>query len=198
MGPIYDLLQITHGPVGCGFYAWLTRRNLARPKDGATNYMQYCMNTDMQEDQIIFGGEKKLKQAIQEAYDIFKPKAIADPLDLPGRAHRRRHPHRRPRDEGEARHQRHGLQLRGLQGRQPVRRPSHRQQRRVQEHHRPGRHARRRRVHHQHPGRIQHRRRRLGDRRAAPQVRHPRHLHAQRRRQLRPGRPGPHRPAQQA
>ena len=31
----------------------------------------------MQEDQIIFGGEKKLKQAIQEAYDIFKPKAIA-------------------------------------------------------------------------------------------------------------------------
>ena len=39
--------------------------------------MQYCMNTDMQEDQIIFGGEKKLRQAIREAYAIFKPKAIA-------------------------------------------------------------------------------------------------------------------------
>ena len=39
--------------------------------------MQYCMSTDMQEDQIIFGGEKKLRQAIREAYDIFKPKAIA-------------------------------------------------------------------------------------------------------------------------
>ena len=39
--------------------------------------MQYCMNTDMQEDQIIFGGEKKLIQAIREAYAIFKPKAIA-------------------------------------------------------------------------------------------------------------------------
>ena len=76
MGPIYDLLQITHGPVGCGFYAWMTRRNLARPKDGI-NYMQYCMTTDMQEDQIIFGGEKKLKKAVQEAYEIFKPKAIA-------------------------------------------------------------------------------------------------------------------------
>ena len=76
MGPIYDLLQITHGPVGCGFYAWLSRRNLARPRDGV-NYMQYCMNTDLQEDQIIFGGEKKLRQAVQEAYDIFKPKAIA-------------------------------------------------------------------------------------------------------------------------
>ena len=31
MGPIYDLLQITHGPIGCGFYAWLSRRNLAQP-----------------------------------------------------------------------------------------------------------------------------------------------------------------------
>jgi len=76
MGPIYDLLQITHGPIGCGYYAWLTRRNLARPKEGV-NYMQYSMSTDMQEDQIIFGGEKKLKQAIREAYAIFKPKAIA-------------------------------------------------------------------------------------------------------------------------
>jgi nitrogenase molybdenum-iron protein alpha chain len=77
MGPIYDLLQITHGPIGCGFYAWLSRRNLARPKDGGVNFMQYCMSTDMQEEQIVFGGEKKLRQAIQEAYDIFKPKAIA-------------------------------------------------------------------------------------------------------------------------
>jgi nitrogenase molybdenum-iron protein alpha chain len=77
MGPIYDLLQITHGPIGCGFYAWLSRRNLSRPTDGRPNFMQYSMSTDMQEDQIIFGGEKKLKQAILEAYDIFKPKAIA-------------------------------------------------------------------------------------------------------------------------
>jgi nitrogenase molybdenum-iron protein alpha chain len=76
MGPIYDLLQITHGPIGCGFYAWLSRRNLARPKDGI-NYMQYSMSTDMHEDQIIFGGEKKLRQAVREAYAIFKPKAIA-------------------------------------------------------------------------------------------------------------------------
>lgn len=77
MGPIYDLLQITHGPIGCGFYAWLSRRNLARPKDEGVNFMQYCMSTDMQEEQIVFGGEKKLRQAIQEAYDIFKPRAIA-------------------------------------------------------------------------------------------------------------------------
>lgn len=37
--------------------------------------MTYCFSTDMQEEQIIFGGEKRLRQAIQEAYDLFKPKA---------------------------------------------------------------------------------------------------------------------------
>ena len=39
--------------------------------------MPYCFTTDMQDEEIIFGGEKKLKQAIQEAYDNFHPKAIA-------------------------------------------------------------------------------------------------------------------------
>lgn len=38
--------------------------------------MPYCFSTDMQDSNIVFGGEKKLKQAIQEVYDIFKPKAI--------------------------------------------------------------------------------------------------------------------------
>ena len=38
--------------------------------------MTYCFSTDMQEEEIIFGGEKKLRQAIQEAYDLFHPKAI--------------------------------------------------------------------------------------------------------------------------
>lgn len=77
IGPIYDILHITHGPIGCGFYSWLSRRNLVRPAEGETNYLQYAMSTDMMEEQIIFGGEKKLKAAIQEAYDIFKPKAIS-------------------------------------------------------------------------------------------------------------------------
>ena len=31
----------------------------------------------MQEEDIVFGGEKKLRAAIQEAYDLFKPKAIS-------------------------------------------------------------------------------------------------------------------------
>lgn len=77
IGPIHDILHITHGPVGCGYYSWLTRRNLTRTKPGETNYLQYCMNTDMQENHIVFGGEKRLAEAIREAYEIFKPKAIS-------------------------------------------------------------------------------------------------------------------------
>jgi nitrogenase molybdenum-iron protein alpha chain len=39
--------------------------------------MNYAFSTDMQEQDIIFGGEKKLADAIQEAYDLFHPKSIA-------------------------------------------------------------------------------------------------------------------------
>ncbi|MFP4139766.1 MAG: nitrogenase component I subunit alpha [Phycisphaerae bacterium] len=77
LGPTRDILNLTHGPIGCGYYSWLTRRNQTRPpSDDDENFMTYCFSTDMQDQEIIFGGEKKLAQAIQEAYDIFKPKAI--------------------------------------------------------------------------------------------------------------------------
>ncbi len=78
LGPTRDIVNITHGPIGCGFYSWLTRRNQTRPaSDADDNFMTYCFSTDMQDKDIVFGGEKKLKLAIQEAYDIFKPKAIS-------------------------------------------------------------------------------------------------------------------------
>ena len=78
LGPTRDIINITHGPVGCGYYSWLTRRNQtdAESSSDGHNFITYCFTTDMQEREIIFGGEKKLKQAIQEAYDNFKPKAI--------------------------------------------------------------------------------------------------------------------------
>ncbi len=79
LGPTRDIVNITHGPVGCGFYSWLTRRNQTDPDTTADahNFMTYCFTTDMQDEEIIFGGEKKLKQAIAEAYENFHPKAIA-------------------------------------------------------------------------------------------------------------------------
>jgi nitrogenase molybdenum-iron protein alpha chain len=78
LGPTRDIVNITHGPIGCAFYSWLTRRNQTRPPTNEhDNFITYCFSTDMQEEQIIFGGEKKLRAAIQEAYDLFHPKAIA-------------------------------------------------------------------------------------------------------------------------
>jgi nitrogenase molybdenum-iron protein alpha chain len=78
MGPVSDVVNLVHGPIGCSFYAWLTRRNQTDAiNDTNANFINYAMSTDMQDSDIIFGGEKKLEAAIQEAYDIFHPKAIA-------------------------------------------------------------------------------------------------------------------------
>jgi nitrogenase molybdenum-iron protein alpha chain len=76
IGPLKDCLVITHGPIGCGYYTWGTRRNKAVAEEGGQNYIPYCFSTDMQEPDIVFGGEKKLEKAIAEAMDIFNPACI--------------------------------------------------------------------------------------------------------------------------
>jgi nitrogenase molybdenum-iron protein alpha chain len=76
LGPTRDIINLVHGPIGCSFYAWLTRRNQTRPAESDENFMTYAFSTDMQDENIVFGGEAKLKEAIREAYEIFKPKAI--------------------------------------------------------------------------------------------------------------------------
>ncbi|MDR3152869.1 MAG: nitrogenase molybdenum-iron protein alpha chain [Deltaproteobacteria bacterium] len=76
LGPLKDAMVITHGPIGCGFYSWGTRRNKARANEDGENFVQYCFSTDMQEPDIVFGGDKKLRKAITEAVEIFRPKRI--------------------------------------------------------------------------------------------------------------------------
>lgn len=77
IGPIIDMVHIVHGPIGCSYYAWGTRRNKGKAREGGKNFLQYCFSTDMQESDIVFGGEKKLTKAIDEAIEIFQPKAIS-------------------------------------------------------------------------------------------------------------------------
>ncbi len=78
LGPTRDIINIVHGPIGCSYYAWLTRRNQTRPETlEDENFITYCFSTDMQEDHVVFGGEKKLAKAVDEAYELFHPKAIA-------------------------------------------------------------------------------------------------------------------------
>ncbi|MDR2671796.1 MAG: nitrogenase component I subunit alpha [Coriobacteriales bacterium] len=76
LGPLKDALLLVHGPIGCSFYTWGTRRHKARPRKDEKNFVPYCFSTDMQEGDIVFGGEKKLRTAIDEAMAIFKPETI--------------------------------------------------------------------------------------------------------------------------
>ena len=76
MGPIKDMVHITHGPVECAFYTWGGRRFKSKPKEGGQNFNEYVFGTDLQEKNIVFGGADKLQKAIDEAIEIFHPKAV--------------------------------------------------------------------------------------------------------------------------
>jgi len=79
VGPIKNMITITHGPVGCGYYSWGTRRNKVRADDDTPPekiYSPMCFITDMQESDIVFGGEKKLAKMIDEIVHMFRPPAI--------------------------------------------------------------------------------------------------------------------------
>ena len=77
VGPMKDVVTITHGPIGCAFYSWGTRRNKAKPSyEGEQNYIPYSFCTDMRPTDIVFGGEKKLEQGIDEVMEMFHPKAV--------------------------------------------------------------------------------------------------------------------------
>ena len=69
-GPIRDMVHVSHGPVGCGWYSWGTRRNLMSGINGVTSFaMQFT--SDFQEKDIVYGGDKKLKQLLVEAKELF-------------------------------------------------------------------------------------------------------------------------------
>ena len=69
-GPIRDMVHVSHGPVGCGWYSWGTRRNLMTGKLGVDQFaMQFT--SDFQEKDIVYGGDKKLKQLLVEAKGVF-------------------------------------------------------------------------------------------------------------------------------
>ncbi|MGD0153818.1 MAG: nitrogenase component I subunit alpha [Thermacetogeniaceae bacterium] len=78
-GPIADIIAMVHAPVGCAWYTWGTRRNLSdlhtwalpgRLSNVAFN-RRYCMVTDMQERDVVFGGAKKLQASCLEAFRLF-------------------------------------------------------------------------------------------------------------------------------
>lgn len=69
-GPIRDMVHVSHGPVGCGWYSWGTRRNLMSGINGVSNFAMQ-MTSDFQEKDIVYGGDKKLAILLREVKELF-------------------------------------------------------------------------------------------------------------------------------
>jgi len=69
--PIADALHLVHGPIGCAAYTWDIRGALS----SGPELHRLSFSTDLQEKDVIFGGEKKLYRALTELIDRHHPKA---------------------------------------------------------------------------------------------------------------------------
>ncbi|NTV52793.1 MAG: nitrogenase iron-molybdenum cofactor biosynthesis protein NifE, partial [Candidatus Firestonebacteria bacterium] len=54
--PIADALHLVHGPIGCAAYTWDIRGALS----SGPQLHRLSFSTDLQEIEVIYGGEKKL------------------------------------------------------------------------------------------------------------------------------------------
>lgn len=72
MVPITDAAHLVHGPIACAGNSWGSRGSLS------SGPMLYKMGftTDMNENDVIFGGEKRLYKAIVEVQTRYSPAAI--------------------------------------------------------------------------------------------------------------------------
>jgi len=66
--PMKDVLHMSHGPVGCTYDTWQTKRYIS---DNENFQLKYTFATDVREKHIVFGAEKMLKQNIIEAFKAF-------------------------------------------------------------------------------------------------------------------------------
>ena len=69
LNPITDALHLVHGPIGCASYTWDIRGSLSSGEELFRN----SFSTDMQEEDIIFGGEKKLALCLDELITKYRP-----------------------------------------------------------------------------------------------------------------------------
>ncbi|MDR3198237.1 MAG: nitrogenase iron-molybdenum cofactor biosynthesis protein NifE [Planctomycetaceae bacterium] len=69
--PIADALHLVHGPIGCAAYTWDIRGSMSQ---GAQLH-RLSFSTDLQENEVIHGGEKKLYKALTELIKQYQPNA---------------------------------------------------------------------------------------------------------------------------
>ncbi len=69
--PITDALHLIHGPIGCAAYTWDIRGSMS----SGPELHRMSFSTDLNEQEVIYGGEKKLYAALTELIDRYQPKA---------------------------------------------------------------------------------------------------------------------------
>ncbi len=69
--PIADALHLVHGPIGCATYTWDIRGAIS----SGPQLHRLSFSTDLQEMDVIFGGEKKLEASLRELINLHQPKA---------------------------------------------------------------------------------------------------------------------------
>ncbi len=67
-GVLKDTIQLIHGPIGCSYDTWHTKRY---PSDNGNFQLKYAWSSDLKEKHIVFGGEKQLKKSMIEAFKEF-------------------------------------------------------------------------------------------------------------------------------
>lgn len=69
--PIADALHLVHGPIGCAAYTW----DIRGAQSSGSQLFRNSFSTDLQEMDVIYGGEKKLGHALRELIARHNPKA---------------------------------------------------------------------------------------------------------------------------
>ncbi|MDA8219641.1 MAG: nitrogenase iron-molybdenum cofactor biosynthesis protein NifE, partial [Dehalococcoidales bacterium] len=72
LNPITDAVHLVHGPIGCSSYTWDIRGSLTSGSD----LYRFSFSTDLKEEDVIFGGEKKLALAIDELVEKYHPRLV--------------------------------------------------------------------------------------------------------------------------
>src|ERR1035438_5843326 len=70
--PITDVAHLVHGPIACEGHSWDGRGS----KSSGSQLYRTSFTTDMSENDVVFGGEKRLYKSIKEIIDKYDPPAV--------------------------------------------------------------------------------------------------------------------------
>ena len=70
--PLTDVAHLVHGPIACEGNSWDNRG----AKSSGSNIWRTGFTTDINETDVVFGGEKRLYKAIKEIIEKYNPPAI--------------------------------------------------------------------------------------------------------------------------